>query len=271
MSIKTPLAGLQIREDGCSSLDSIINQIGTSSLVVVYGSFGGFTALYVCQRMNGQNCETLALAVASGFMTVFGTLVASGAIPINVRDEGNHTRPMLDRIHDYLEEHGIQYQAITNSTEALLPLYGQGERKPLSVTSLHGVKHFNNTGVNMDFYDFGNGEGHVHLPYDVYEERNETHIHSRLGKRSSPAYGFKLSFTTRLQSQLTKSHQADMSTKLASWWAESADEGTGLHDTIGFVETGNVANFYYRLIPETVDFGLNYESVDSCGQMAGYL
>lgn len=127
----------------------------------------------------------------------------------------------------------------------------------------------------MHMFDFfhkyleDNGEGHVHLLHDMLEDRNETNIHSRPAKRAS-APGFKLSYTARLPTQLTKSHQADLATSLAHWWANTADE-TDFHDMIGFVKTDHDANLYYRLIPENSDFGLNYETVDSCGQMGQFL
>lgn len=103
----------------------------------------------------------------------------------------------------------------------------------------------------------------------MLKERTETIIHSRLAKRAT-APGFKLSYTARIPSLPTKSHLADMATALARWWANTADM-TDLHDMIDFVKTEHQANFYYRLIPEDSDYGLNYESVDSCGQMSQYL
>ncbi|KAJ5613197.1 hypothetical protein N7510_006391 [Penicillium lagena] len=268
--LDTRVAELQRRDDGCETIASEIETIGTSKSIVIYGSFGGSTAYYVCQLKNGAECKTLALVVASGIMTILSALHQTGAINLSTREEEKHTMSMFDFFHKHLGDNGIEYKAITDSTEELLRLYGKDQRKPLSVTSLHGVKHLNNTPVNMDIYDFGNGEGHVHLPHDMLEDRSETSIHSRLGKRLSSAPGFKLSYTARLPTELSKAHQADMATSLANWWANTADE-TDLHDMIGFIETGHTANVYYRLIPETVDFGLNYETVNSCGQMSQYL
>ena len=56
----------------------------------------------------------------------------------------------------------------------------------------------------------------------------------------------------------------------ASRWAANS-KAYSMTDFVGFAETGHSANFYYRIIPETRSFGLNYESVDICGGMAGYL
>jgi len=268
-SIKARLAELQLRDDSCQTIAGTIDTIGTSSVMVIYGSFGGFSAYWVCRRLPVPDCEALALAVATGIMTVFASLGKGGAVAVSRRDGGNHTMHMVDVFHKYLGDNGIPYHSITDSTEALLPLYSKDARKPISVTSLHGVKHFNNTAVNLDVYDFGNGEGHIHLPYDMLKERNETDIHSRLAKRAI-APGFKLSYTARVPSFLTKAHQADMARALARWWANYADK-TDLHDMIGFVKADHEANFYYRLIPENSDYGLNYETVDSCGQMSQFL
>jgi hypothetical protein len=55
----------------------------------------------------------------------------------------------------------------------------------------------------------------------------------------------------------------------ASWAATS--KTYDMTDFIGFAEEGYQANFYYRIIPEIRGFGLNYESVDICGQMGDYL
>ena len=85
-----------------------------------------------------------------------------------------------------------------------------------------------------------------------------------------PNAGFKISWTSRINSRLTRQHQSQMSCAIASDWAGRAaqtDEG----DYIGLVKTDHTANFYFRVIPETNGFGLNYESVNVCGQLAGFL
>ena len=114
----------------------------------------------------------------------------------------------------------------------------------------------------MDVYDFGNGDGHVYLPLGGND------ANQGLEKRS-PAPGFKISYTTRMKSLLTRAHQIEMSQRYATYWATLAN-CCDLHDMMGFVETEHKANFYFRIIPETVGFGLNYESVDICGGMAQF-
>jgi hypothetical protein len=85
-----------------------------------------------------------------------------------------------------------------------------------------------------------------------------------------PSAGFKITWTSRINTRLTRQHQNQMSYAIASDWAGRAaqtDEG----DYIGLVKTDHTANFYFRIIPETNGFGLNYESVNVCGGLAGYL
>lgn len=86
--------------------------------------------------------------------------------------------------------------------------------------------------------------------------------------------GFKISFTTRVKTQLTAAHQQEMAQALAEKWAyyANAEEAVSMDEVIGFVEVEHRANFYYRIISEQVtSFGLNYESVDICGGMSDYL
>lgn len=126
-----------------------------------------------------------------------------------------------------------------------------------STASDVAFNHFSNGAINMDFAgDLGN------LPSTIHPTNN-------LEKRYDGA-GFKISWTSRIHSQLTRSHQNSMSYAIAKDWANRAvhtDEG----DYMGLVKTGHTANFYFRIIPETKGFGLNYESVNVCGGMAGFL
>ena len=92
---------------------------------------------------------------------------------------------------------------------------------------------------------------------------------SGLQKRYAGA-GFKISWTSRKRSLLTRAHQNQMSYEIARDWADKA-AFLGEGDYIGLVKTDHSANFYFRIIPETKGFGLNYESVNVCGQLAPFL
>ncbi|KXH32101.1 hypothetical protein CSAL01_04193 [Colletotrichum salicis] len=255
----SPLSPLTARAE-CSTLSTVIEQIGTSSEVAVYATTGGLTALYVCRRINGRECDTLASAIAAGVASIFLILQRSGAI--SARD--GSTESLVDFLTRELAADGSTFASITDATPHLLARYDSNARTPQSVASVQGL-NFLNTTLNLDVYDFGDGEGHIYLPFDEEQEP----ITKRMEKRAS-APGFKISYTTRLQSKLTRAHQIEISQRLATYWNTRAS-CCSLHDLMGFVKTDHTANFYYRIIPETVNFGLNYESVDVCGGMAGFL
>lgn len=261
----TPSSPLLKRAESCQLLDSVLDRIGTSSEVVVYASTGGLSALYVCKRMHGTNCEELAGAIASAIASLFLILKRTGAI--SARD-GKTVESLVDFLSREFGQDGATFDSIKDATPHVLARYESGERRPIEVASVQGLTSGNQT-INLDVYDFGNGDGHIYLPHDAFTKRCDDNIASRFEKRAN-APGFKVSYTTRIQSKLTRAHQIEMSQRLASWWAQRAD-CCNMHDMIGFVETGHAANFYYRIIPETVNFGLNYETVDSCGQMARFL
>lgn len=81
-------------------------------------------------------------------------------------------------------------------------------------------------------------------------------------------YGFKISYTTRQRSLLTDAHKKEVARAGAAYWASSAETDHHMGSYMGLAKLDHKANFYYRIIPETVDFGLNYESVDICGGLA---
>jgi hypothetical protein len=119
--------------------------------------------------------------------------------------------------------------------------------------------HFDNGDINMDYAgDLG--------PLPSQGKDSEA---GDLQKRYNGS-GYKISWTSRKRSLLTRAHQNEMSYYIASDWGSRADH-TDEGDYIGLVETDHTANFYFRIIPELQGFGLNYESVNVCGQLAGFL
>lgn len=115
---------------------------------------------------------------------------------------------------------------------------------------------------------FDNGDGILYLP-DSFKQVEDTANATSLGKRYH-GNAFKIAFTTRQKSLLTRAHQNDMSYELARAWQIQVGL-LGANEVIRLVKTEHTANFYYRIIPELYGFGLNYESVDVCGGLAGYL
>lgn len=82
--------------------------------------------------------------------------------------------------------------------------------------------------------------------------------------------GFKIAYTTRNKAPLNEQDALKMAQHISLKWRALA-LGNDISEFIGFVETGHTANFYFRIIPEHKGYGLNYESVDICGGMAGML
>lgn len=116
------------------------------------------------------------------------------------------------------------------------------------------------------FNHYGNGGTVLHLsgPNQTFAVDPSSKI-----KRSGFGHeGFKISFTTRKGARLTTAEQNDMAHAIAFDWSQQV---FNTEDYIGLVKDGHTADFYFRIIPEVKGFGLNYESVDVSGGMAGLL
>lgn len=61
-----------------------------------------------------------------------------------------------------------------------------------------------------------------------------------------------------------------MPAALAGEWADFT-RWYSAGELIGFATVNHNANFHYRILPETKGVCLNYESVDICGGMSGYI
>jgi hypothetical protein len=57
-----------VRRDDCSSVNHVIDKIGTSTEIIAYFSSGYYSTLWVCRRMGGSNCNDAALAISSIFV-----------------------------------------------------------------------------------------------------------------------------------------------------------------------------------------------------------
>lgn len=262
--------GLLEKRDNCETLNTVISTIGTSKEIAVYASWGGFSAYYVCRRMHGWNCEEMASAIAAGIASLFliaNRVAAARSAP------GKFQQSMAAFLEGAFNEEGLSYTAIEDVTPHLQAKYASDQRQPVEVTSIKGLVHDNAT-FDFNVFDFGDGEGHLYFPSPLDANTGASYSNSSssatsLEKRAK-APGFKISYTTRMQSKLSRPHQTQMARQLATRWAHDANS-RGLKDYIGLVKTGHKANFYWRIIPETNGYGLNYESVDVCGGMARFL
>ncbi|KAI9925398.1 hypothetical protein ASPWEDRAFT_41484 [Aspergillus wentii DTO 134E9] len=262
-----PINGLE-RRDTCSTVNAVVDKIGTSTEIIAYFSTGYFSTLWVCTRNNAHDCNTMATAVGSSFVSI--SYIAGrvwGGKSVTKRDSN-------DTLAGYLEtafrSGGEVFEAIQDTTHTLQARSDSGYGElPVEMASIRNWA-YNGTLVNFDIHDFGNGNGHILLPLDGIgaHSLNGTTLNRRaVGK----APGFKISYTTRMESKLTNGHRVDMANAMASDWASRANSNNKMSSYIGLWKTGHSANFYFRVIPESQDFGTNYEPVNVCGQMAQFL
>lgn len=122
---------------------------------------------------------------------------------------------------------------------------------------------------DIAFNSFDNGDLNLHFAGDSGYLPSGTDQSQTLHRRFDGA-GFKIAATTRVSSKLTRDHQRSMAYYIAQDWANDAYR-ISMSDYIGLVKTDHTANFYFRIIPEIKGFGLNYESVNICGQLAPFL
>jgi len=248
-------------DEVCSSISSVIESIGTSKGALVWASStftGYYSALAICKRLDpgSDNCDSMAKAIAGGISVVFASVnynYKGDADAVQSRDVG--TKGMVASVHAALVADGHTFGGVHDITQHVLGQYGPDDRKPLQVTRIAGLIHAasNHTG-NYDVYDFGDGEGHVHIPMSAgLENTNSSGSARALEKRVNGA-GFKISDTTRLGSLLNPGHKVDMANAIANHWASWATgtvrrQGHTYYnkDLIGFVETGHAANFYFRV------------------------
>lgn len=223
--------------------------------------------------MNEKDCSFAARAIGSMFLSIaFITDRTTGAYSSNKR--GRDT--LAGFLHGAFTDEGEEFVSIDDLTHTLQARDTNG---PLETASVKNWK-YNDASINFDIHDFGGGNGHIILPFEGINGVSSsngngtgagtgTTVDKRDGKGRAP--GFKVSYTTRKESKLTKAHGVDMANKLALDWTSRAISNDKLSNYIGLWKTDHDANFYFRVIPESKDFNMNYETVDSCGGMARFL
>ncbi|KAL4789706.1 hypothetical protein BDV19DRAFT_382899 [Aspergillus venezuelensis] len=265
-----PAHELEQRSNGvCQVLNQTIRTIGTSKFTAVCITSGTGLALTVCHYAGGQRCGEITYIIQSGLMLAY----AAAAHYFGATPEGLPTKRQVD---DYLQQWEAMLASYADiSYESLTSLDAPMARRDGESAPTH---RFKITGLSLDdapkhdiiANHYANGETVLHLP--LSDSNNSTEGSSSALEKRFDNPGFKISYTTRTRTKLTQAHQKSMALAGAATWGVYADNaGHKMDDFIGFAETGHATNFYYRIIPETKGFGTNYESVDICGGMAGYL
>lgn len=267
-AIKTILSSpLAPREVVCTYFGNTLIQIDNSREVVAYWSFGGHFARSVCDTYGWGDCTGLATALSSAMMSIFAItqFKEEGAKSFPARDTTSFAGPLTKHLAASYADAGISFRSVDDATPALHARYASDQKKPVEVASVTGLE-FGNSTNDLHVFDFGDGNGHVYVPLP---DINSGSRHKREAIVHIGA-GFKVSYTTRKPSKLSYSQQTTMANVLGSYWSKTAAK-MDLLDLIGFVATDHDANFYWRIIPKMIGFGLEYESVDVCGQMGQYL
>ena len=221
-------------------------------------------ARYIGYVQDGLNLIFIYQAYAHG-------AVGEGSSGQQGSQEGGSVKRSFSDFGSSLKEGGYSFDSVEHVDLATLKPTKRDSDPILThrsifrnLTGEHGTSsdvafnYFDNGDVNMDYA----GDMGTLTPGS---QDSEGSLQKRYNGR-----GFKISWTSRKNSRLTRQHQYQMSYSIAKDWAGRAaatDEG----DYIGLVKTDHTANFYFRIIPETNGFGLNYESVNVCGQLAGFL
>jgi hypothetical protein len=250
------------------------------SVVFVYGSTG--LAKRVCKIEGSTKCEEYADLVQDGFTLIWllGAVVKSGAAGVSTATEllssvsGALTKRQWDQHADVssafisgLREFNMTYTSLEMASVTHSALKKRDDEPALvSRMIIKNLKGEFGKAHDVAINHYEDGTGQVHLPGYGQTLSNSTSSH--LHKRFTGA-GFKIAFTTRTTTQPSTAHKKTISKDIATNWAKEAD--AGINDLIGFVETSDKANFYWRIIPELKGFGTNYESVNICGGMASYL
>ncbi|KAE8153583.1 hypothetical protein BDV25DRAFT_149131 [Aspergillus avenaceus] len=254
----------------CQVIDRVIRKIGTNQNKVVYITSGASLGLAICNLTHADQCNMVGLAIGASLSIIFALANDySGGEPVPVPElpgpaslkEGTY----MSAVKAAMSSSALEYAEILPA-----PLHDTTEKRSddepdlLERFLIKGLRSADNTtGHNIFVHHYSNGGSVLHVP--VSDDVATDNLHKRYDHP-----GLKISYTTRMKSSLPKSRQRDMASSIGSMWEYYAKTAR-MDEYIGFEEENGKANFYFRIIPETRGFGENYESVDVCGGMAGYL
>ncbi|KAE8387086.1 hypothetical protein BDV23DRAFT_186659 [Aspergillus alliaceus] len=252
---------LEGRAFTCTHLNGqLIRVIKSTTAQLGFLNIGLVLAADICEHYHFDDCKWWIREIQWGINAIFSIAAAHGAV--NGAD-GVSPDQELQLLHD----DRFNYDLV-EEVDILAITYQKRSNDEPHLMHRSIVRGIKNEGFTHDvaFNHYTNGGTVLHLGGP-----NETLAAdpSRLSKRAGFGHeGFKISFTTRQGSALTKDEQDQMANDIARDWSERVFQAT---EYIGLVKDGHKADFYYRIIPELQGFGLNYESVDVCGGMASLL
>lgn len=245
----------------------------------------------ICERHDNKGCATWVDDFKDVFHLCFAvTGVVAGGVAnlpdnnafLNLNPAGAPATPdvkrsvkqsdMVTQTANAIKQHGWSFDSIED-----LPISSNqnkardGSESP-SLIAHHIIKNLkseNSTRArDHELYHFADGTSHTFMP--GAESANDGA--SGVTKRHDGP-GVKVVFY-RTGVAVTKDEYSGPSTAIASGWDEHAEAGES--NLYGFTEKlmsngGKKAVLYFRTIIETKGFGDNYERLDDCGKMGGYI
>ena len=232
----------------------------------------------ICNDEGSPNCARYIGYIQDGLNLIFiyqgyshGAVAEGNNGQQGSQESGSVKRSSSTDWTTILQESGYSFDSVEHVDISTLSLVKRDDADPVLThrSIIRNITCTNSSSpYDVAFNHYSNGDINMEHPGDASTLPSSgapSDIHKRYDGE-----GFKISWTSRLPTRLTRAHQNSMSYAIAKDWAARAvatDEG----DYMGLVKTDHTANFYFRIIPELKGFGLNYESVNVCGGMAGFL
>ncbi|KAG2421264.1 hypothetical protein HFD88_000880 [Aspergillus terreus] len=267
------LKTLQQRAPNCRRLDSFISRITSVQAKLAFVAFGPEAAKYICRAITHGNptCDDWALGIKFALTLIFSILHQDGAEPAVRPGEPVrriNARTYLDIATTALKESNLQFASI--EVDNHLPSVEKRSSEEPYLVERFLIRNLYHADLGDDTTDiwvnhYSNGDNTLQIAPGDGQQNGSSTLTRRWDKP-----GFKIAYTTRNKAPLNEQDALKMAQHISLKWQTMA-LGNDISDFIGFVETGHTANFYFRIIPEHKGYGLNYESVDICGGMAGML
>ncbi|KAB8261666.1 hypothetical protein BDV32DRAFT_157967 [Aspergillus pseudonomiae] len=267
------LRTLQRRAPNCSRMNTFISRISSAKAQVAFITLGPEVAKYICRAITHGNptCNDWAQGiryVLALLFIIFGKDGAQPAVRPGEPVRRINARSFMNIATNALKESSLQFASI-EADNNLPSVEKRSSDEPYLVERflIRGLYHadLGNDSTDIWVNHWSNGDNTLQIaPEDGQQDGNST-----LTRRWDKP-GFKIAYTTRKTAPLNEQQALMMARHISLKW-QGITLGNDIADFIGFVETGHTANFYFRIIPEHKGYGLNYESVDICGGMAGML
>lgn len=250
-------------EPECVRLDEPIDFVDHLREFARWNAKLGPTMLEICKLItNSLTCETLDWIVDE--LLAMALQENKHAVPSNLA-VGTHMKFLQNAFSEFSYAH---MEDVTDKVHSRIA--NTDMKRPLAVTNIHGFSsksgRHNNT-LNVQHYLYGKGIGHLYVPFSANFNNTadgKNVFDATMNHVGFPG-GFKLSTHSLSPNNLGLGSLLDMAHMTGlSWLWDSMDFDLG--NWIGQLTNDyGLVDLAWRLIPELVGFGENYENVDICG------